>query len=444
MTLKKRSLFQQGLEVVALTLVIGFIGLYVDPKDPLLIHYPFSFMILWLAIVTLFYGLIMGMLMWVVFGVFSLFTYLDDPIFTSFLLENLFFVFLYGLFFYNLHSRIDKLTIRTKYLKLRLKELTGAFFTLKISHDKLESTYISQPSSIRFVIAELLEQSEHSTPEESANNTLKILRKFFMVKSASIWQVRNGKLQTCLGHTGEIGEAINKKDKLIQETLLLRKAIYLKDLEDKEQTQYVYAVPFIDKRDEIATVLIIQDIPFLFYHEDILLKINIVFNFIWTKYKKRASVNRLEQELKKSTPYGDQDLVDFKLEVIRLQNIFKDFKIDSRIYSVVTTNPYLHQSLSDYFYKSELIEILDRYVTLKCQGRFVHLLLFPFVSRSGMFEPAKDFDNALEEIENNIKMQSVDDGLKYHIGTANYEALSSKHTSVMNFHILLEEYGCVG
>ena len=447
MTLKKRSVYRQGFEVVIFTLIISFIGYFVEPKDPLLIDYTFSFLILWLAIVTLFYGLTMGLVMWGTFSIFALFTYADDPRFTFFLLENLFFVFLYGLFFSNLHSRINKLTIRSKYLQLRLKELTNAFFTLKISHDKLESTYISQPASIRFVISDLLESSEHNSPESSATNTLKILEKFFMVKSAMIWRVKNGSLHSYLSSNGDIDKNVNVNDKLIQESLQFRKAMYLKDLEDKEQTNYIYAVPFLDKRDDVVEILIIKNIPFLFYHEDILLKINVVFTYIWTEYKKRASLDKVRQNDKEKVElvnnHERQDIVDFKLEVVRLNNILKDFDVDSRVYAVSTHNPYLHEAISDYFYQNELLQILDQYVSIECKGRYLHLVLFPFVSKSGIFKPSKDFDNALEEIENQIKMESIDEGLRHKLGSQNYEKMITKHISVSHFNQMLKEYSCV-
>lgn len=442
MTLKKRSLLAQSFEVIAFTLIICFVGYFIDSRDPLLIHYPFTFLILWLAIVTLFYGLSMGMLMWIVFGLFSLFTYRDDPIFTSFLLENLFFVFLYGLFFYNVHSRIDKLTIRSKYLKLRLKELTNAFFTLKISHDKLESNYISEPFSIRFVIAELLEKTQEESSQTSAENTLKVMEKFFMVKRAAIWQVQNNSLRHCLAAIGGMDHTVDRQDTMIEESLLLRKAIYLKDLKDKEQSNYLYVVPFLDQRDDVAAMLIIQDIPFLFYHEDMLLKINIVFEYIWTKYKKRESISISHADTALSTS-TDQSLIDFKMEVTRLSNIVRGFNIDSRIYTIVTRDPYLHQSISDYLYQNETIEILDQYITVQCGNRYIHLILFPFVARSGMVKTAKKLDNQLEDITNRHKIESIEAGLQTYIGRDHFETIISKQISVVHFDQLLEEYGCV-
>ena len=444
MTLKRQSPLIQAFEVISFSFVIFAGGYFFDKSDPLLVHYEFSFLILWLAIVTLFYGLNMGLLMWTNFTVVSFFTYKDDPIFTSVLLENLFFVFLFGLFFSNLHSKMDKYKMKTNYLQLRLKELTNAFFTLKISHDKLESIYIIQPASFRFVIAEILESSKHNVPTESAKNTLRVLKKFFAVNSAMIWRIKNNRPHQPFASIGNIDEQIDSNDKLIQEAIGQKRAIYLNDLENKEQTSYLYAIPFIDKRDNVVALLIIKEIPFLFYHEDTLLKINVVFNYIWTEYKKRASldkiVNRQNGNIElKNENHERQDIVDFKLEVTRLNNILNGFNIDSRIYVMATTNKNLHLEIADFLYNNEILEILDQSIALECGKNYVHFILIPFVSNPAMYQKSKELEYALE---NRLRMRKFDKALEQHLSLKDYKSLNKKHTSVRNFNSLLEEFGC--
>ncbi len=70
--------------------------------------------------------------------------------------------------------------------------------------------------------------------------------------------------------------------------------MHLDTLEDREQTEYIYTVPFLDKMDRVVAILIIKDIPFLFYNKDTILKIDVAFNYIWTEYKKRASIEEIE------------------------------------------------------------------------------------------------------------------------------------------------------
>ena len=334
--------------------------------------------------------------------------------------------------------------MKTNYLQLRLKELTNAFFTLKISHDKLESIYIIQPASFRFVIAEILESSKHNVPKESANNTLRILKKFFSVNSAMIWRVKNNKPHHSFASIGNIDEQIDSNDKLIQEAISQKRAIYLNDLENKEQTSYLYAIPFIDKRDNVVALLIIKEIPFLFYHEDTLLKINVVFNYIWTEYKKRASldkiVNRQNGNIElKNENHERQDIVDFKLEVTRLNNILNGFNIDSRIYVMATTNKNLHLEIADFLYNNEILEILDQSIALECGKNYVHFILIPFVSNPAMYQKSKELEYALE---NRLRMRKFDKALEQHLSLKDYKSLNKKHTSVRNFNSLLEEFGC--
>ena len=449
MTLKKRSPLLQAFEVILFAVAIVGLGYYFDEKDALLIHHDFSFLILWLAIVTLFYGLAMGLVMWITFAGLTTFLYLEDPIYITVLLENLAFVFLFGLFFSNLHSEIDKSKIQNRYFQLRLKELTSAFFTLKISHDKLESIYISQPASFRFVISEVLESCEHNTPELSAKNSLKVLKKFFAVNSAMIYRVNNGSLGRCFSSIGDIDIRVKKEDKLIEEVLSKKRAIFLKDLEEKEQTAYIYAVPFLDKRNKIVALLIVKDIPFLFYNEDTLLKINVVFTYIWTEYKKRASLDRIEAKkqdgfVSNYENHEHQDIVDFKLEVARLTNILNGFKIESRVYAISTDSEQVNQEIVEFFYLNEELGILDKYISLECKGRYIHFILFPFMSLPAMHQKARNLNKKLiNNREDELKIEMIEDGLESNLSKEEFHRLQTKQISVKNFSSLLEEYSCV-
>jgi hypothetical protein len=447
MTLKRQSPLLQATEVILFTLIIGSVGYYIDSSDPLLVRSDFSFTILWLAIVTLFYGLNMGIVMWVSFAIMSFISYRGDDLFSTILLENLFFVFLFGLFFSNLHDEMDKFKIKNKYLQLRLKELSNAFFTLKISHDKLESIYIIQPASFRFVISEILESTKHNTAEESAENTLRVLKKFFSVNSAMIFKVKRKTLQECHAYIGESNAYVDPSDKLIEEVLLQKKAMFLNDLEERSQTSYLYAVPFIDKRDEVVSILIIEDIPFLYYNQDTLLKINVVFNYIWTEYKKRASLENIRRSSREFIPlktgeHEKQEVIDFKLEVVRLNNILNDFKIDSRIYSIHTKNKEIDKEIEDFLYENELFDVLDQYISIQCGENYLHLILFPLITSAGVHRMVDDIDQNLEDIESQLRVKMVEEGLQNHLSESSYHEIRKKQISVRNFNDLLQEYAC--
>jgi len=58
----------------------------------------------------------------------------------------------------------------------------------------------------------------------------------------------------------------------------------------------------------------------------------VAFNYIWTEYKKRASIEEIESR-KGITPPKEkmekQDLINFKIEVERLTNILNGYNIDT-------------------------------------------------------------------------------------------------------------------
>ncbi len=222
--------------------------------------------------------------------------------------------------------------------------------------------------------------------------------------------------------------------------------MHLDTLEDREQTEYIYTVPFLDKMDRVVAILIIKDIPFLFYNKDTILKIDVAFNYIWTEYKKRASIEEIESR-KGITPPKErtekQDLINFKIEVERLTNILNGYNIDSRIYSIYTRNGDLDKEIRDFLYQNELFEILDQYISIKCGDNFIHLILFPFVSLPSLHSKAKTLDEELDEIEGRLRVEMLEDGLKYHLSSKNFEGLRKKHVSVKLFPNLMEEYGCV-
>ena len=170
-----------------------------------------------------------------------------------------------------------------------------------------------------------------------------------------------------------------------------------------------------------------------------------MFNYIWTEYKKRASLEKIQEkdnQVLSVINHEQQNMVDFKLEVIRLSNIFDDFKIDSIVYALKTENKDLDKEIEDFFYQNELFEILDQHVSIQCGKNYIHFILFPFASNPTIYEKAKTLDIALTELEHKLRVNILEDGLKYHLSEQNFESLRTKYISVKNFDSLLLEYTC--
>jgi len=433
-TLRRKLQSFHGIEVGIFIIIVMGVGYVIDRSDPLLIHYKFNLLTLWLAIITLYYGVRTGLLMWSVFFIILFYTNKNEPILIAYLLENLFFVALFGLFFHNNKKKNTYLNVYNRHLKQKLKELENSFFTLKISHDKLESMYISQPTSLRYLLSDLLNRDDYSSVESSGENLLKVLEKTFMVRSSMLWEVKDSQLSSLIASNGQVEQDIDFEDMLIVEALKHKDAMYLKDLIDKEQTKYIFTIPFLDENEEVISLLIIQDIPFLFYKEDFLLKINVMFHYLWTELQKRLMVKSVEKVESKSRVKLTENVIAFKSEVIRLQKIEEKFNIESRIYTVRTKSAYLHASISDYFAQNNKLTILDYCLPFQCQNHYVHFVILSFASSSNVYSLEKDFDSSIEAIEK---------ALEEYLSTKNYTKIATKSINIKYFNQLWEEYECV-
>ncbi len=124
----------------------------------------------------------------------------------------------------NLHNELDKYKIKSV-SKFEAQRVNKCLFYTKISHDKLESIYIIQPASIRFVISEILEANPDGSILENAKNTLKILQKFFGVNSAGIYEVKRDLIDREFATIGDMKKP-DSSDKLIQETIELKNTLW--------------------------------------------------------------------------------------------------------------------------------------------------------------------------------------------------------------------------
>ena len=432
--IKETIIWRSAPEVVFIALLIIFIGYLIDNNDPLLMHYQFNALMLCLAVVTLYYGIYMGIFMWGIFTVFLFITDSANPLLKPFLLEKLFFVILFGLFFYNYKKSLRYLKLHNDYLKTRLKEFNSSFFTLKISHDKLESTYISQPTSLQYVLSDLLNKSNHNSLKDSTVNLLNVLEKIFMVKKSMVWEVSDGKVVQLIASNGEVNKTIDKEDKLLEDALLYKRTMYLKDLKDKEQTKYIVVVPYLNDQDEVTSVLIIEEIPFLFYKEDVIIKVNVIFNYMWMESEKRSLVEKTYIKNNQNIENESQNIIDFKSEVLRLQKIKKMFDIDSRIYVLQTKSHYLHESITDYFYKNSNLKILNQYISIQCEESYFHFIVFPFTLSSTMTMLTKEFEEMIETLQDTLEKQ---------IGKEAYQDILSKSIAIEYMDQVWKGFDCV-
>jgi hypothetical protein len=118
------------------------------------------------------------------------------------------------------------------------------------------------------------------------------------------------------------------------------------------------------------------------------------------------------------------------------------FNIDSRIYSLYTTNPDLNREIDDYLNQHNLFGVLDQHISIQCGEKYIHFILFPFVSASGIYQKNSELDKAMADIESKSRIEMLKEKLEIHLSSHSFETLRKKHISVKNFNYLLMECGC--
>ena len=367
------------------------IGYLIDPDDICLVNGEVSYILIILAIITLFHGFENGILaifiiagaMWAFYEVIP---YLDFLIALMMTMIN-------GEFHYYWTKKIDKAEIDSKYSANKLNELSKSFYSLKISHDQLEKNYVVKPMSIRNSIEEIIKMNlesddfNHEDAEHKNHiyylNFLGLLEKSFNVNSAILIYKKghneeeefNDKTVDIVfgAYTEKIETTLILKDYLVDKSLAHQIPIYVSD-ESGEPTatldtdsDYIAAIPSVIN-GELVAILAIKRMPFMSFNREVLTSITILLEYFSIEIGQK---NILEEfDTLKIIPEKD-----FRFEYARLRYMFIKNGVDSTILIFKIDNEL--QSARVYEKVKKMLRSLDK-VTLVEENNFYYIvLLFP-------------------------------------------------------------------
>ncbi|PHR58939.1 MAG: hypothetical protein COA44_01990 [Arcobacter sp.] len=304
------------LETAILIAVFALIGYFINERDPLLIIYEFSYIIVLLSIITLFHGIQNGL-----FAIF-LIALVMKGFYNEFPLESFLKIFVLVLIFGEFHYYWNRQLLHNKskndYLSKKLDELSNAFYTLKISHDQLEKNYVFKPMSVRNSIRQL--KDAYVDNADYYQNFLILLQKSFNVSEAEFCSLYKGKLY-CMQdkeHKDEIGHG----DPMIQLALQKKTPIYVSSDEVENNSNYLAVVPVVSQ-SHVQSVLLIKEMPFMSFNKDNLISISIIISYFLDELSKWELI-----EASTKNPLVDDD---FNFELLRLKKIDDDFDVNSTI-----------------------------------------------------------------------------------------------------------------
>jgi hypothetical protein len=332
--------YLETLSIIIFYLAIGYL---IDPKDICLLDGHATYVLILIAIVTLFHGFENGLL---AVGILSLAMWYFYPVFQYIdFLIILLMTLIYSEFHYFWTKKIKEAEINSDYKAAKLDELSRAFYGLKISHDQLEKNYVVKPMSIRHSIEKIVNMNKEITTEENIDtqnalyyqNFLTMLEKSFSVHSAFVIYKQDKKHEDVLSednmltsygtNSQEYSSSEILNDYLVDMAITKTQAIYISDdkgeptLAKDENSIFVAAIPSIIN-NQVVSVLVIEKMPFMAFNRENLISVAILLEYFSLEVLERNTLS-LSNEL---TIIEDEK---FRYEYIRMKHLFLKFNVNS-------------------------------------------------------------------------------------------------------------------
>ncbi len=360
------------LEIFIFFLFYILIGFLYNKTDPLLIQFKFSPLIILLLFITLFYGLVEGILIWTFVILVEYLLYKKVFVFESLWFLSL--VLVAGYFKYHWQMYIEKLEVERDHYKSEIDKMRKMLYLTKLSHDQLEFNYLTKPYSLRNLLKEIGKILLKNDLNTIFNYISTILTQNFKIYKALLVEYHNNKFYPL----SKIGISSVKLDKetvrLLKRAIDSEKIYYLPlknwklDLIHNETPKYLAIIPI--KTEKKTYLLIIEDMNFLFFNEDTLTSLYILLSYIFEDIDLRDEILNTFQNLSCSFEF--------------LKELYKMYKLytKTKVISSLAIFKYDGEIPDDIIKRLEFdVRFLDKFCILKTQKLIIFLL--PFTDYTG-------------------------------------------------------------
>jgi len=387
--LAKLRLFTTWWETLLLSL-IAVTGLYLlsDEISVRLDSYH-DVMLLFLALITLYNGTLYGIMSLAVIT-FGLYFFTLQYQSTT-ILEYLVFVLLLGEFHFHFRRRGREDREEKQYLKTKFRELSNAFYALKVSHDQLEKGYLLKPVTLRSLIMELAQNHKGT---ESYHALFETLTELFALKSALLCALdvnENPQKQIPLGTSKW---QYDPEHPMLQRALQTKKPVFLAEDEiEMVQKEPILAVlPLLDSGERIKGIFVIEEMDFLTFNMENLLKIGILLEYLLQEQHYREERQAHFSHLQ----FPDID-ARFQFETERLLDMYHRYAVHSAVVVVQTTDPAISLVLENF--KTKKMRLLDMVAHHRSPEGDFYLFLLPLERLSGAISFRQRIEKELTSLQ---------------------------------------------
>ncbi|HHD77833.1 MAG TPA: hypothetical protein ENK97_03535 [Campylobacteraceae bacterium] len=329
--------------------------------------------LLFLALITLYNGTLYGVIaLAVIAGGIYFFTLEYD---TDTILEYLVFVLLFGEFQFHFRHRGRQDHEEKNYLKAKFRELSNAFYALKVSHDQLEKGYLLKPVTLRSLLIEL---AKAHTLKDIYTRLFTTFTEAFSLKSALYCELTE---DASLKQSVKLGEShftFDPKHPMIAQVIATKKPLFLSEEEmEMLQDEPILAVlPVLDTRNRLLGLFVIEEMDFLAFHMDNILKIEILLEYL--AQERFYNTHQAHFSVHLSLPDID---AKFQLEIDRLYTMQQRFGVHSAVVTVHTADPAVALTLENF--KTKKMRLLDQVDLHREAGAWFYIFLLPLERLSG-------------------------------------------------------------
>ncbi len=390
-------------ETLILITIFLIVGYMIDPKDICILNYDVPFLLILLAVITLFHGFENGILATSIASFAMLIFYESFP-YINFLIIMIM-VLIFSQFHRYWTRKINKAELEASYKGLKLEELSKAFYSLKISHDQLEKNYVIKPMSVRNALGSITEIDKSLLKDMSVTEKKHQRYKMFLDLLQKSFNVQSGLILYRQGYDhkeyfqekvvdivyGEYTQRVPKEE--VFATYLVDKAIgrktpvYISDdngepsLKSEIESRYIAAIPAIYD-DEVISLLVIERMPFMAFERENLTSIAILLEYFTIEMRKDEFID-----------YNHHvDFIDdreYQFELARLSILYKKYNVNSVILVLKISNEL--QAIRMFEQVNKMLRLLDQATLTQRNGYFYMSLLFPLHDEAA----AKGFLNRL-------------------------------------------------
>jgi len=334
-------------EVFLIFIILTLINYIFDAKNLFYIHSPFNIYLYALAIISLFYGFLQGILFYILYflAIYIYYYYIDINIMSHYFI----FLTIFSEFMYYWNKKINRLNEENSYLKQRVEELGSAYYLLKISHDELEKHYILKPFSIREMLKEIRELTNNNL-KKGIKLFLQLLEKRFFIEQAGLFLKEGDKFIL----KGYIKEKITfeAEDILIKEAIEQNTMTYVAKIHNKK-SNFLAVIPIISLDDKLKGVFVIKEMPFFSLTKDNLITISLFLTYLINL------IETIEKYKNFKNPFLEKDLLALRYlsKKFKANNYLIIFYIKSEL-ETTTIQHKLRGTDISYKYKNKLIVML--------------------------------------------------------------------------------------